>query len=65
MMSELAAIKLFIFVNLRLLLSDNELKRFHHNLDNHQINALLIEGSDRGRINNIPRIIIDQDMCEL
>lgn len=65
MMSELVATKIFIFINLRSLLSGIELERFYHNLENHQINVLLIESHDCGRIKDTPRIVIDRDMCEL
>lgn len=65
MMTELADIKLFVFVNLRLLLSDNDLKRLHHNLDNHQIDVLLLEGVAHERLDDVPRWLIDKDMCEI
>lgn len=65
MMAELANIKLFIFLNLRSLITQEELVRLHHNLKNHQIDALLIEDYDRGVIKDAPRIIIDRDNCEL
>ncbi len=65
MMSELAAIKVFVFVSLRSLLSKNEFERFYHDLDNHQINVLLVENYDRGRVKGVPRIVLDRDMCEL
>lgn len=65
MMSELVATKVFIFINLRSLLSDSELERFYHNLENHRTNVLLIENHDYGRIKDTPRIVIDRDMCEL
>lgn len=65
MMTELASIKLFIFINLRCFISDEDMKRFHHNLNNHQINVLLLEGLTKAKMENIPRLIIDQDMCEI
>lgn len=65
MMAELANIKMFAFVNLRLLMSDSDIKRFHHNLDNHQINALLLEGSAQERLRDVPRWLVDQDLCEI
>lgn len=65
MMTELADVKLFVFVNLRLLLSDDDLMRLHHNLDNHQINMLLLEGMDHERLDDVPRWLIDTDMCEI
>lgn len=65
MMTELASIKLFIFINLRCFISDEDMKRFHHNLNNHQINVLLLEGLTKAKMENISRLIIDQDMCEI
>lgn len=65
MMSELAGIKIFIFVNLRTIIREEELERLQHNLNNHQIDVLLIESRDYGRIDAAPRIIVDSDQCEL
>lgn len=65
MMTELAGTKIFVLINLRSLINDDELKRFHHNLDNHQIKALLVENHDYGKDENIPRILIDEDQCEI
>lgn len=65
MMAELTGIKLFVFVNLRSLLDDEELKRLQHNLDNHQADVLLVEGFAHGGVENISRIVIDADQCEI
>lgn len=65
MMAELASIKLFVFVNLRLLLPDEDVNRLHHNLDNHQINMLLLEGTAQERLEGVPRWLIDRDLCEI
>lgn len=65
MMAELANAKLFVFVNLRLLLSDDDIKRLHHNIDNHQINILLLEGVAKDRLEDVPRWLIDRDLCEI
>lgn len=65
MMSDLVSMKLFIFMNLRSLVSDDELLRFKHNLENHQINALLLEGNAHPYIENIPRLTVDIDECEI
>lgn len=65
MMVELTGIKLFVFFNLRCLMSNKDIERFHHNLDNHQINVLLLEGMDKKSLNGIPRLIIDTEMCEI
>lgn len=65
MMSELAGIKLFVFLNLRTILLDEELERFCENLKNHQLNVFLIESRQVAKIEGCERIIIDEDLCEL
>lgn len=65
MMAELANIKLFIFVNLRSFVSDEDLERFHHNLDNHQIDVLLLESVSRRSLEGIARLVVDIDLCEI
>lgn len=65
MMSDLAHIKLFVFMNLRSLLTRDELLRFCHDIDNHQINVLLLENHDYGKFSGITRILIDHDDCEI
>ena len=65
MMAELAKIRLSVFINLRSLLSMDELLRFCHELDNRQLDVLLIENHDFGSFANIRRIIVDRDDCEI
>lgn len=65
MMVELVGIKMFVFLNLRALISQDELPRLHHNLKNHQIDVLLLESHDYGKFEDAPRIIIDKDNCEI
>ncbi len=65
MMVELANIKLFVFVNLRSFVSDADIERFHYNLDNHQIDVLLLEGSSRGALDHVSRLVVDRDLCEI
>lgn len=65
MMAELASTKLFIFVNLRLLLSESDIERLHHNIDNHQIDILLLEGSAQDKLRNVDRWLVDRDLCEI
>ena len=65
MMAELASIKMFVFINLRTLINAEELQRLRHNLDNHQLNTLIIESRDVGKIEKVPRIVVDSDQCEL
>lgn len=65
MMAELAGVKLFIIVNLRSLLDDEEMVRFMHNINNHQIDVLTVESNDYGKLPDITRIIVDRDGCEI
>lgn len=65
MMAELANIKLFVFVNLRCFMSDEDVERFHHNLDNHQIDILLLESASREKLRDVPRLLVDKDLCEI
>ena len=65
MMADLTGIKLFIFVNLRSLIAEDELGRLRHNLNNHQIDVLLVENLDRGVIDGVSRIVVDEDACEI
>lgn len=65
MMVELANIKLFVFVNLRCFLSDEELGCFCHNLNNHQIDILLLEGVAKKKLDGISRLVVDKDLCEI
>ena len=64
-MAELAGIKLFVFLNLRAILLDGELARLIGNICNHQLDVLLIENRQYGRVEGCDRIIIDRDLCEL
>ena len=65
MMTELASTKMFIFMNLRSLLTEDELIRLRRNLDNRQINVLMVEDVDRGKLDGVQRIIVDKDRCEV
>ena len=65
MMTELLDTKLFIFINLRTFLEDNELKRLIHNIDNHEFDILLVESQPENVDYRFEKIIIDHDLCEL
>lgn len=65
MMADLSGIKLFVFVNLRSLITEDELGHLRHNLNNHQIDVLLVENLDRGVMDGVPRIVVDEDICEI
>lgn len=65
MMTELVGIKLFVFFNLRTLVSEEEMARLRENLKNHDFNILLIESRAFPPIPDSERIIVDTDLCEL
>lgn len=65
MMAELASIKLFVFLNLRAILLDEELERLLKNLRNHELKVLLIEGRALAKIGECGRILVDADLCEV
>lgn len=65
MMAELAGVKLFVFLNLRTMLTDGELARLIGNINNHQLDIFLIEGNQFGRVEGCGRIIVDADLCEI
>lgn len=65
MMRELVGVKLFIFINLRSIVSDKEIASLKHNLDNHHLDVLLLECTPRNPIDGVNRLTIDQDLCEI
>lgn len=65
MMADLTGTKLFVFLNLRSLITKKELKRLHHNLNNHQIDVLLVENLDHGALEGASRVVVDEDACEI
>lgn len=65
MMAELAGVKLFVFLNLRTMLSDGELARLIGNINNHQLDIFLIEGHQFGKVERCGRVVVDADLCEI
>lgn len=57
--------KLIIFVGLSSFLSKNELELFIKELKYLELNCLLIEPSLKYNLENVGRIIIDEDLCEI
>lgn len=60
---ELLGERLFIFVNMRSFFDDTEMKSFIDTVIMHGFYVLLIEGQDRGMLDNMKRVIIDSDLC--
>lgn len=65
MMAELVGTKLFVFVNLRQFLEKKEIAQLIGNMKNHQLQALLIESCDYGKITGVERLVVDKDLCEI
>lgn len=57
--------KLFILVNYRNYVVKSEAEAFIKTIIGHKIKLLLIEGSEREKLRNENRIIIDTDLCEI
>ena len=64
-MTELAGIKLFVFVNLRSYIAEKETEQLIKNVLNHQFNILFIENQARAKFPEFNRIMVDKDFCEI
>ena len=64
-MHTLAGTKLHIFVNLRSFLRLDDLNDIIHEINNRQLDVLLLESSQKEKIDNVPMYIIDKDLCEI
>lgn len=62
---ELTKVKLTVFINLRSFLNDNELLKLLAANRDHQLSCLLIESTARKRLDDLPRMVIDQDLCSI
>lgn len=65
MMTELVGVELFVIYGLGVLLDREEFLRLCHDMENHQINLILIEPCTSEKLQDIPKIVIDEDECEL
>lgn len=65
LISELEGEKLFLFVNLRSYLSDEETTAFAHEAALRHHRVLLLESVERSRVPNEERHIVDADLCEI
>lgn len=57
--------KLFITLNLRSFISDEETELFMQSILSHGFNVLMIESSEHKRLLSESRYIIDSDLCEI
>ncbi len=57
--------KLFITLNLRSFIDDEEMERFMKTVLNHGYHVIMLESSDRTRLSSEYRLVIDEDLCEI
>ncbi len=63
LVQEYEAKKLFVLVNLRSYLSDEEMHLFLEGIQARQIELLLLESTERRKLEPEQRYIVDQDLC--
>lgn len=63
--NEILGIKLFIFLNLKVLLEDNEILEIYKHCHYNKVNILLIEGNIQIKIPGEKLYIIDEDLCDI
>ena len=61
--SELVAIKVFFFVNLRSYLTQDELNELYKMVDYYKVSLILLESIERNERSREKRYIIDKDLC--
>lgn len=64
-MQKLSNIKIIILINPNSFFNENEIKSLIKQLSYMQLNILLINNMQKYRLENINRIIIDEDLCEI
>lgn len=57
--------KLFILLNLRSFIDDEEAERFFDTIINHRYHVLMVESSEHIHLHNERCYIIDKDLCEI
>lgn len=55
---------LFVLMNMRTFFNDEEMKDFAYNVKLKQFQVLLLESTERERLEGMPKLIIDKDLCE-
>ena len=56
--------KVFFLVNMRAFYSDDDMREFIRTAIGHGIKIFLLESENRGRLENVTRTTIDEDLCE-
>lgn len=62
---ELLNVNIFVLVNLKSYISDEDIELFEKSVLDHKINLILLESIDRKNIIYEDKIIIDKDLCEI
>ena len=65
LVTEFETVKLFVTVNLRSFISDNEASEFMKTALSHEFNLIMIESSEHSLLPYEKRYIIDADLCEI
>lgn len=66
MLSNLGEIKIFVLVNLKSFVSDEDLKEIYKYINYNKLNVLLIESIEANKFFDVERIhVIDNDLCEI
>ncbi|MBR0145566.1 MAG: type II-A CRISPR-associated protein Csn2 [Eubacterium sp.] len=63
--NDLLGDKLFVFINMTLFFSDDDMQGFITTCNMHKYSVLLIDGIDCKRYDGISRLIIDKDLCTI
>lgn len=65
LVTELERKKLFVTVNVRSYITDIEAQKFLDTVIQHGYNLIMIESSERARLNGESRYIVDSSLCEI
>ena len=62
---EVLSVKVFVFINLRSYLTDNQMQELIQEITYQEVHALFIENQERTCLKGGIRYIIDKDGCEI
>lgn len=62
---DLLSVKLFVFINARCFMNDEQIKKLCEEIKYIEIKGLFIENSEKACVKGVERYIIDKDRCEI
>lgn len=62
---DLLSVKLFVFINARCFMNDEQIKKLCEEIKYIEIKGLFIENSEKACVEGVERYIIDKDRCEI